>query len=240
MAEARLEGFEPSHEPVQLRRGAAIGQCDAGYKKLIQKYNVLKTDHLPKRSETRRSDKVVPSNRVKIINFNFDRSFEYRLFIMLRGFYGEAEALQLSASVPILYVHGNLGGPHWLNERPRESRAYAPMAIVEQKRELLGRVPIIHEEIDSGLLDQAHKWLSAAQMICFLGFGYHPLNLERLRMREPHDATICGTTLGLSGPEIVRIKNSLGNRENLQLDPTGQNDVLKFLRHSTALQTDRG
>jgi len=193
-------------------------------------FGMMRADH----------EDAFPSNQVRVINFNFDRSFEYRLFLMLRGFYGESEAFQLCASVPVLYVHGSLGGPYWLNERRTESRTYEPTATVAQKHELLRHVHIIHEEIDPSLLDQAHRWLSAAHMICFLGFGYHPLNLERLRMREPHDATICGTTFGLSGPEIVRIKNGLGNRENLQLDPTGQNDVLKFLRYSTALQTDRG
>ena len=30
---------------------------------------------------------------------------------------------------------------------------------------------------------EAHKLLAAAERICFLGFSYHPLNLERLRLK---------------------------------------------------------
>ena len=45
MAEARFERFEPFHQPVQLRHDAAIGQREVRIQKLIETYNVLKTDH---------------------------------------------------------------------------------------------------------------------------------------------------------------------------------------------------
>ena len=43
-------------------------------------------------------------NQLKIITFNFDRSFERRLFLMLRGTYGldDLEAGKLCAAVPVL------------------------------------------------------------------------------------------------------------------------------------------
>jgi hypothetical protein len=46
-----------------------------------------------------------------VITFNFDRSFEYRLFRMLRGSYGldDNQAGKLCAVVPVLHIHGSLG-----------------------------------------------------------------------------------------------------------------------------------
>ena len=54
------------------------------------------------------------NNRVKVITFNFDRSFERRLFLMLRGTYGlgDTEAGKLCVAVPVFHVHGSLGGRH--------------------------------------------------------------------------------------------------------------------------------
>jgi hypothetical protein len=70
---------------------------------------------------------------------------------------------------------------------------------------MFDQIRIVHEEIEQEVLDQAHEWLSSAHTICSLGCGYQPINVARLRMREPHlNATIWGTALGLSYPEAAR------------------------------------
>ena len=181
------------------------------------------------------------SNQLKVITFNFDRSFEYRLFLMLRGSYGlsDLDATKLCTSVPVLHVHGSLGGPAWLGERRPESRTYEPSATREQRRELMDRIRIVHEEIDQRVLETAHEWIVSAQRIAFIGFGYHRINIQRLNMHVPHpSAVIWGTTLGFSGIESETIERRFGNRGQTRLRLNCPFDALTFLREVDVLVTD--
>lgn len=98
------------------------------------------------------------------------------------------------------------------------------------------------EELDQRDIATAKEWLAEAHTICFLGFGYHKLTLGRLGLdvRLPN-ATIWGTTMGLSGPELSRIKRQFGNREDdsLRLDETRNLDARSYLREVHVLMTDR-
>jgi len=150
-------------------------------------------------------------NQLRVITFNFDRSFERKLFRMLKSAYSldDPTASELVTAIPVLHIHGRLGGEHWLGERRPDSRPYNPIVSVDQKLALFNDVRIIHEDIDREVLSKAHAWLMAAHTIVFLGFGYHPINVTRLRLNEPHpNATVYGTALGLSEPEVVRAKRT--------------------------------
>src|SRR5439155_6015975 len=99
------------------------------------------------------------NNRVHVITFNFDRSFERRLFVLLRAYYGVSDdvAGRLRAAIPVLHLHGQLGGEKWLGENRPDSRDYLPEATVEQKVELLDKIRIVHEEMDRQDLRTAHE-----------------------------------------------------------------------------------
>ena len=137
-------------------------------------------------------------NQVKVITFNFDRSFERRLFLFLRSFYGisDNEAAQLRFAVPTIHLHGSLGGEKWLNENRPESRDYVPEASGEQLRALLKALRIVHEEIDENDLLNAHEWLKRAHTVCFLGFGT-PSDVESpARRRETSNLHDLGNDVG--------------------------------------------
>jgi len=185
------------------------------------------------------------ANKVKVITFNFDRSFERRLFLTLRAYYGigDDEATRLRGVIPVLHLHGKLGGEEWLGERRPESRAYTTAASTAQKLALLDAIKIVHEELDPRDIATAQTWLREAQVICFLGFGFHRLTLSRLGVDQKLPlATIFGTTKGLSGPELRRIKNDFGNRvdNSLRLDEGGDRDAFQYLKDVHVLFTDRG
>jgi hypothetical protein len=181
------------------------------------------------------------ANQLQVVTFNFDRSFERQLFLMIRASYGisDEDAGKLVAHVPVLHVHGSLGGPAWLMERRPESRLYEPRATDDQKVALMDEITIIHEELSrTDHLQTAHAWLSQAHTICFLGFGFHPVNVARLRMNEPHpDATIWGTAYGMSTPELGRARGqfSLNSTNQLMLDQT--KDAYRYLRENGVLPT---
>ncbi len=53
------------------------------------------------------------ANRLSVVTFNFDRSFEWALFTTLQARYGlsDDEAGDLASSVKVIHVHGDLGQP---------------------------------------------------------------------------------------------------------------------------------
>lgn len=69
-------------------------------------------------------------------------------------------------------------------------------------------VRIVHEDERTDEYAKAHQWLRAAKVACFLGFGYHPTNVRRLRFKQLIAGTsmsfIGGTSLGLGEAERLR------------------------------------
>jgi len=176
-------------------------------------------------------------NEVKVITFNFDRSFERKLFLMLKSAYGVSDQVadRLAAAVPVLHLHGALGAEGW---RGATGRDYGSSATQAQIQEIYRSIRIVHEEIDQGVLVEAREWLNRAETICFLGFSFHHTNTKRLRLHDGHpNASICGTALGLSGPEVARAEGRFKLRPALHNDK----DCFRLLREvSGILATEVG
>jgi hypothetical protein len=172
------------------------------------------------------------NNELKVVTFNFDRSFERKLFRMIKSAYGVsgAVAVQLRATIPVLHMHGSLGSEAWCGSETPESREYISTATEAQQGALFDRIHLVHEEISQEDRERAHEWLTAAHTICFLGFGFHRINIGRLRMNEPHrNATVWGTALGLSGPELTRARGRLWPEQAMNgFDPSM--DAFRLLR----------
>lgn len=123
------------------------------------------------------------SNRVKFITFNYDRSIERFLFLAIRSTYGfsDDKAVGALATVPILHVHGTLGGlPH-----DEKGSAYSPDLKPDRIRAAANEIRIISEsDGKSETILTARHWLTSAQRVCFLGFGFNELNAQRLGLRQ--------------------------------------------------------
>ena len=173
-------------------------------------------------------------NQLKVITFNFDRSFERPLFLMIRGTYGLSNepAARVARTIPVFHVHGSLGGCAWLGDGQPVPRDYSPTASSEQKLKILSQIRLVHEELPDAAMQEAWKWLQAAQSIIFIGFGSHELLLSRLRMDQPYDAIVYGSVLGFSTSERDRIADRFrSGRLNLTYFENG----LSFLRQIAAV-----
>lgn len=221
-----------------LLRPPAFTPTDEGLKRW-REYDWLSYLIRQMRSGTT-ADNFGADNKLRVITFNFDRSFERRLFLALENAYGiqAKEAGILRGSIDVLHMHGSLGGEKWLDENRPESRHYKPEASIEQRRELVGRLRLIHDEIDINDLNRAHSWLTSAHTICFLGFGFHRINLvDRLGMNEPHDhANICGTALGFTAMELEEIRRVFTQSTHVNLDR--DRHILQYLRDVRPLPTE--
>jgi hypothetical protein len=146
-------------------------------------------------------------NQVNFVTFNFDRSFERRLYTMLLASYGvpASEAAALASSIPVLHMHGRLGAEGWIHITGRE---YGTKTSGDEINSIYRDIRIVHEEIEEAKIDLCHQWLDGADTIVFLGFGYHQSNIRRLGMDRDriHKTNILGTAYGLTEAEAMRAR----------------------------------
>ena len=202
----------------------------------------------------------VRENKLSIITFNYDRTLEHFLFTSLKHSYNKSddEIAQAFSNIPIIHVHG------WLGELPWQGaigKAYTPIfsefeTIRKNPKSTEARsvakdislsamwssvqINIVSEEAQPQIEDftKAHELLKQAERIYFLGFGYHPTNLERLGLLNLNIADFTlhrnsdtkliplrGSALGLGSAEIEAIQNRW---KILLMDNTS--NALQFLK----------
>ncbi len=186
-------------------------------------------------------------NKVSIITFNYDRSLEQFLFTAIKHSYGKSDeqCAEVLGRIPIVHVHGSLGSLPWQsqNSKPYNSD-YSEMDLSRA----IERIIVISEgHENSPEFQQAKQIMEEAKRRYFLGFGYHPKNIQRLDVlklqsigRQPisdvHGSTIdynytaIGSAYGLEDSEIISI---LKIWKIFLPDPVS--DSLSFLRRNAEL-----
>ncbi|MFC1484332.1 hypothetical protein ACFL5M_00725 [Candidatus Neomarinimicrobiota bacterium] len=169
-------------------------------------------------------------NKLAVVTYNYDRSFEHALFLFLKhnNNLSDGEAERLRSIVPVVHMYGQLGGPRY---RPKIPGARDPIYpdFVQQSAD---SIKVVHESIgDSPEFSTARSLLKEAEVVCFLGFAYHKQNVERLRLYElDQSVSLFGTALGLGTAERARAKKTVGRDISLYENF----DALHFLREVNA------
>lgn len=151
-------------------------------------------------------------NRLSVVTFNYDRSFEFFFLNGLKYTFGLSfeEAEQRMASIPVVHVHGQLG--QLIEDgQAEDARAYTPEPRSDFVITAANGIRIVHEVKDDNDeqmagFRKAWKLIKSAETILFLGFGYDPLNLSRLLRHASSDgvnAFVSGTTKGLTEDAIA-------------------------------------
>lgn len=182
------------------------------------------------------------SNAVKIVTYNYDRSFERYFERVLEQTYpdlaaaGAQAARQLREAVlPVVHLHGALGE---VADKVLTAPDRMQLNTLEFHRSVAASIRIVHEEKPTGEYQTAHEWLRQAEVVCFLGFGYHPTNVKRLdlltQIRGRAGVFFGGTAFGLEEAEIARAQAALqlGNGNFLRSDV----DALMYLRRYATLE----
>ncbi len=128
------------------------------------------------------------SNKLSIITFNYDRSFEYSLFLAIRDTYGltDEECKEYIQAIHIIHVYGHIGEPAWNSkvDGQRGYRSYDPEPTQQAVEDCLTSIRIVHEGMHDSDVQKAQEYNRKAQVVCCLGFGYHPNNIKHLRLQE--------------------------------------------------------
>jgi hypothetical protein len=161
---------------------------------------------------------------IAIVTFNYDRSLEHFLYVTLQSAYGKRanDAANKLKSLRIVHVYGSLCDQ--LPGSDKYLKADGNFDIDKVEAAAAGLVVIPEGRIDSPTLVRAREWLTAAHGICFLGFGFDELNVERLAENEacamwkllPGGHTprnIVGTCLGMTKREITAAFGALAHKQ---------------------------
>jgi len=143
-------------------------------------------------------------NKLYIITFNYDRSIEHYLFTALQNSYKKTdeECGEKLREMEIIHVHGSLGPLSW-QTRPVElpSVPYDSGTNPDIIKLAAENIKIIHEDsADTPEFTRARNILLNSTQVLFLGFGYHPTNLKKLRIEtlKTKHLNVKGTSVGLS------------------------------------------
>ena len=191
------------------------------------------------------------SNKLSVLTFNYDRSLEHFLLTSISNSYGKsyADCKKVLELIPVVHLHGDLGGLDMVNSPVNGMRAYNPTVDLESIKIAASRIKIIHEgEQNKPEFDRARHILSQSEFVCFLGFGYNEISMARLGfVSSPlrHNYTeikyIHGSSKNLTVAQCQQIdKRCKINLSNPQIHSDYHNyDVLTYLRESGILHHNK-
>lgn len=146
-------------------------------------------------------------NRLSIITFNYDRSFEQYFYNSLESSFGDKtynEYLKVLNEMQITHVYGSLGRLEWQDQDEGVLPLVRYGARTNDKNTIISAslgikiVPETITKIPDSLT--VRVLLNSAHRIYFLGFAYHRANIERLaitQLPEGHLKDIKGTSYEL-------------------------------------------
>lgn len=154
-------------------------------------------------------------NKLNVITFNYDRSFEQYLFESLFfSFYGDRQDIvRVSDWINVVHTYGKLFDLEWENHNA--GIKYSTNELLGLAHDAKNNIQIIYEERKSHI-EKIQNIITSAERIIFLGFGYGQENLEALGIKNllNRSQQIYGTALGFTERERIKIKEFI-----LKLNP---------------------
>jgi len=174
--------------------------------------------------------------RLTILTFNYDRSLDCALYESFITIYKNesAKLTSLLSRLKIKHLHGLLAPLPAFSEPPEYSREYGDLENIPDSVYQSSRaIKIIHEVTVDEQFKSARQALLEARCVCFLGFGYHRLNLGRL-IHHPKsftsDRKVYGSSHGMTTSERGRLEALFGGGITMSA-----RDCLTFLRENAEI-----
>lgn len=192
-AERRSKLYKPENEPGSFHLSSAAGTY------LIPLFQILSE------GVTKENVDSIFSN-CSFVVFNYDRTLEYFLPKALQRYYGldTSSAENIVQSATIIHPYGRVG--EFGRGKSLESAAFGA------NRPNLRSIAAGIRTFSEGLADEGHanaidRLVSRSEQIIFLGFAFHPLNMEILNSKSAGFLDkVFGTTLNLSDAAVRSVE----------------------------------
>ena len=163
-------------------------------------------------------DVVERLKSVSIISFNYDRCLAHFLLHSLQNYYGVStqEAEEVLRDFEVLYPYGTVGPlPFAAAQKGVTYGATLNGAgLLEHSREILTFTEGTDQRFSE--ITRIRNNIKNAKRIVFLGFAFHPLNMELLAPKpetiSPRNQIVIGTAYGLSISDLEAIREDLDIR----------------------------
>jgi len=155
---------------------------------------------------------------VALIVFNYDRCIEHFLYHSLQNYYGidPTAAANLTQKLRIYHPYGTVGHLPW--QQSDRSVDFGEQPEAANLLALASQIRTFAEGTDPQASDivAIRERLSESEIIVFLGFAFHRLNLQLLRpppdpSRNPPPHQYFGTAIGISNNDCKLIRSDLQN-----------------------------
>jgi hypothetical protein len=182
-------------------------------------------------------------SKLSFVIFNYDRCAEYFLYHSIQNVYGvdPSQAAELLKAVTFLHPYGVVGSLPW--QRGDISIEYGGEVSGGALLSLSGGIKTFTEGTDPSSSDilKIREQITQASTLLFLGFAYHPQNLELLQSPNPHpDASqvkYFGTAYGMSTndcelvrADLVKLASAQPNNIAIRSDMTCFNMLKDYWR----------
>lgn len=160
----------------------------------------------------------ITSNPVRFVTFNYDRSLECFLHEATKNSFGisDEDAGNICKRLNIQHVYGHLGAYKW--DQKSQGRAYAYNDTAIDFTKAAEGIRVIPETREGDATFQAVRAsVEWAEQICILGFGFDPLNMQRLGLNIVFDwladrgktlPIVYASTYGMTPAEVTRIQRA--------------------------------
>tara|TARA_R110000782_G_C14779623_1_gene409827 strand:- start:192 stop:1235 length:1044 start_codon:yes stop_codon:yes gene_type:complete len=148
------------------------------------------------------------SKRCSFIVFNYDRCLETFLYYSLQNYYAMAadKAAEIVSELTIIHPYGAVGKLPWISEQ-----GSIPFGEELTDRQLLAAsdsIKTFTEQIgDDVMIQRIQDTVREADVVVFLGFGYHLQNMELLVSKSPSRCRrIYGTAKSISASDVQEVE----------------------------------
>lgn len=163
-----------------------------------------------------REEIPVRLRKIAVVSFNYDRCLEHFLHGALQNYYSMSpeQASETLSHLEIFHPYGTVGQLPW--KEPQKGIDYGGEPYSQQLSSLATQIRTFTEGTDETASEivTIRSTLRTAQRVAFLGFAFHPLNLELLygakkTKAAAHDGLVYATAIGLSTSDARLIANDL-------------------------------
>jgi hypothetical protein len=133
------------------------------------------------------ADKFIAENSVSFVTFNYDRTLEDFLCTRLSYTYNSQpeDAWEKAKQIAIVHVYGSLGDFDPRMVDPRYRAVLSAEFKDERVRKAALSIRMMYDDrADHSGVKDAMELIAAAECVCFLGFGFDPDNITRLKLNE--------------------------------------------------------
>lgn len=195
------------------------------------------------------SDVSAAFSPVTFISFNYDRCIEWFLYNAVQGLYfiDRSQAHNVIEPLRVLHPYGEVGSPAWLGTSNSSMFGDDSSGRITRTQ---GRIQTFTERaLPPETVRLVREAVAQAATLIFLGFAFHPQNMELLRSensKEPSQVRrIYGTSMGMSEEDCSTIENELVHRfraknsvkPRVTLRPISCSEFMRQFRRSITSQS---